>query len=100
MLGIAIQQQNDSLSAAHKGGRYCVEHLNMTPIARLLKQRSTLCRRALEHTRDVNEAYLLVHHVMVCALSHVCGPESDPGAVLTRALEMRSRRLCGLQAAI
>ena len=71
----------------------------MTPTERLLKQRPTLYRRALEHTRDVNEAHLLVHRVMACALSRVSAPESDLGPVLLHLIEMRSRRLAGVVAA-
>lgn len=72
----------------------------MTPIAKLLKQGPGLCRSALAQTHDVNEAYLLVHNVMAGALRRVCGPESDLAAALAAALEVRSRRLAGVQAAL
>ena len=77
-----------------------MEDPSMTPMARLLEQRPSLYRRALEHTRDVNEAHLLVHRVMACALTWVSAPESGPGPVLLRLIEMRSRRLAGVVAAI
>lgn len=72
----------------------------MTPMASLLKQRSVLCRRALETTGDVNEAYMIVHQVMVGAVRAVRDHAHDLGPALTRALDMRSRRLAGARAAI
>jgi len=68
----------------------------MTSISRLLWQNSALCRRAVEQTRDVNEAYLVVHGVMAHALSGARGADQDLGAALTAALKVRSRRLDGM----
>ncbi len=65
----------------------------MTAISRLLKQRSALCRRALEQTYDVNEAYLVVHGVMARALKCDEEPEHDLGPAMASALQLRSRRM-------
>jgi hypothetical protein len=65
----------------------------MTPISRLLKQRSVLCRRAVEHTLDINEAYLVVHGVMAHAFSRVGDDEHDLGPALATALDVRAERL-------
>jgi hypothetical protein len=69
----------------------------MTPMTRLLRQEPNLYSRALEQTRDVNEAYLLVHNVMVRALGH--GPNPDLDLAMTCALNKRSRALADQQAA-
>ena len=63
----------------------------MTPIARLLKQKTALCSRAFEHTQDLNEAYFLVHGVMAGALSEVEGLEPDLSRAMTDALDARAR---------
>lgn len=68
----------------------------MTATTRLLKQMPNLYRRALEHTRDVNEAYLLVHAVIARALSGGSDHNPDLGPALARRLDMR--RLDGIQA--
>jgi hypothetical protein len=65
----------------------------MTPISRLLKQRPALCLRAVEQTRDVNEAYLVVHGVMAHALGQAGDAEHDLAAALRSALDVRSERL-------
>ena len=65
----------------------------MTQFSRLLRQRSALCRHAMEQTRDVNEAYLVVHGVMAGALGRVGDVEHDLDAALALALEVRSERL-------
>jgi hypothetical protein len=65
----------------------------MTPTARLLRQQASLCRRAWDSTRDVNEAYLMVHRVMAGALSGGFDPELDLGPSLARVLDVRARRL-------
>ena len=72
----------------------------MTPIAKLLKQKPSLWRRAFAQTRDVNEAYLLVHDVMARALNHGGAPETDLGPAMACALARRSRRLGATQCAI
>lgn len=54
----------------------------------------------MENTRDVNEAYLLVHHVMAGALSRVGDFELDLGPVLERALDKRSGRLARTEASL
>jgi hypothetical protein len=80
----------------------------MTPIARLLKQKTALCLRAFEHTQDLNEAYFLVHGVMAGALSRVEGPEPnlgpnlgpDLGLAMTDALDARARHLFHTEAMV
>jgi hypothetical protein len=69
----------------------------MTQIDRLLRQKPTLCLRAFEETRDLNEAHLLVHGVMVQALSNVGAAEQDLGSAMSRALGVRAQRLAGLE---
>jgi hypothetical protein len=64
---------------------------NMTQFSRLLRQGSALYRHAMEQTRDVNEAYLIVHGVMARALGRV--GDADLDAALASALEVRSERL-------
>jgi len=59
----------------------------MTVMASLLLQRSTLCRRAVEETSDVNEAYLIVHQVMARAFSGVRNHDPDLGPALAHALD-------------
>jgi hypothetical protein len=60
----------------------------MTPMAKLLRQTPTLCRRAFEHTRDVNEAYLLVHDLVARAVGRDFG-DQDADLALTNALAER-----------
>ncbi len=62
----------------------------MTPMTRLLKQRSALSKRAVEATSDVNEAYLIVHQVMARAISRVSEHDSDLGPSLGVALDKRA----------
>jgi hypothetical protein len=62
----------------------------MTAITRILKQRAYLCRRALERTSDVNEAYLAVHAVMVFAMGRVDAPERDLDRDLTGAFDRQT----------
>jgi hypothetical protein len=69
----------------------------MTPIALVLEQRSTLLLHAFEQTRDLNEAYFLVHGVITQALGRVGGPEQDLGSVMKRALDARARQTAGLE---
>lgn len=64
----------------------------MTPISRLLRQKPNLCARAVEQTRDVNEAYLVVHGVMANAFGRVNEADHDLGPDLTRALDHRAQR--------
>jgi hypothetical protein len=66
---------------------------NMTPMAMLLRQRPALFRSAMEQTRDVNEANIVVHGVMARALSRAGDAEHDLGASLACALQARSDRL-------
>lgn len=70
----------------------------MTATAKLLRQQASLYRSALDDTCDVNEAHLIVHHVMARALSGG-DPESDLGPSLARALHVRTRRLATIQVA-
>ena len=67
----------------------------MTATTRLLKQMPNLYRRALEQTRDVNEAYLLVHTVIARALSGGGDHSPDLGPALARRLD--ARRLDAIQ---
>jgi len=60
----------------------------MTPTAALLLQSPALRRRACEHTRDTNEAYLMVHNVMVRALGGADG--EAPELALARAIDKRA----------
>lgn len=62
----------------------------MTPMARLLKQRSVLCKQAVEATRDVNEAYLIVHRVMARAIGRPNEHDCDLGPSLGIALDKRA----------
>lgn len=71
----------------------------MTPTTNLLRQQSTLYRRAFDDTRDVNEAYLIVHDVMARALNRGFDLDVDLEPALARALDMRTRRLATLRAA-
>jgi hypothetical protein len=73
----------------------------MTAMTRLLKQGSGLRLRAQNQTGDVNEAYFLVHTVMVRALKSG-GGEHDVEAALGVALNARFKRspLPSLRAAI
>lgn len=64
----------------------------MTAMTRLLRQRPALCERAIEATRDVNEAYLIVHQVMTRAFSSVREQDYDLGPCLGLALDKRSAR--------
>jgi hypothetical protein len=74
----------------------------MTAMTRLLKQGSGLRLRAQNQTGDVNEAYFLVHTVMVRALKSGGGCEHDVEAALGVALNARFKRspLPSLRAAI
>lgn len=65
----------------------------MTEITRLLRQKTVLCARAFEHTRDLNEAYLIVHGVMTKALRSVGSMQPDLGRAMTVALDARARSL-------
>jgi hypothetical protein len=85
-----VQQENDSLSAARKGGRCRVERRNMTPMTRLLKQRPALSKCAVEATNDVNEAYLIVHQVMTRAFSRAGEHDFDLSSSLGIALDKRA----------
>ena len=62
----------------------------MTPMSGLLEQRPALCKRAVEATRDVNEAYLIVHQVMARAISRAGEHHSDLGPCLGIALDRRA----------
>jgi hypothetical protein len=68
----------------------------MTPISRLLMQKATLCLRAFEQTRDLNEAHILVHGVISNALGRINGPKQDLALAMESALDARARRLGGL----
>ncbi|MBX9747217.1 MAG: hypothetical protein K2X34_09965 [Hyphomonadaceae bacterium] len=72
----------------------------MNPISKLLKQRRGLALRAVEQTRDMNEAYLVVHGVMARALGRVSDAERDLGPDLTCALAVRAKRLDALAASL
>ena len=72
----------------------------MTPMARLLKQGSVLRQSATDETRDVNEAYLIVHQVMTHAIGHAGNEDSNLGPALARALQNRTRRLANAESAI
>lgn len=65
----------------------------MNPISKLLEQRPGLALRAMEQTRDLNEAYLIVHGVMTRALRRANDIEHDLGPDLTCALAVRTKRL-------
>jgi hypothetical protein len=62
-------------------------------ITAILVQRASLCRIALLHTSDVNEAYLAVHAVIAHALSKAGGPKRDLGRDLVCALDKRATAL-------
>lgn len=64
----------------------------MTPMARLLTQGQGLRRDATQSTGDVNEAYLLVHHVMTRSFRHISEGDVDLAPALARALHRRSQR--------
>jgi hypothetical protein len=72
----------------------------MTPMTKLLRQEPSLYRRAVKETGDVNEAYMLVHTVMVRAFGHGVDPERDLDPAMTCALNKRSRALTAAQAAL
>ena len=55
----------------------------------LLKQGARLRQRAQAHTRDVNEAYFLVHGVMAHALGSRACADHDLDLALTRAFQRR-----------
>jgi hypothetical protein len=65
----------------------------MTPITRLLKQKTRLCKRAIERTLDVNEGYLVVHNVMAKALSRLSGEDYDLEPALASALDIHAKRM-------
>lgn len=65
----------------------------MTPITRLLKQKPSLCERAVAQTHDVNEGYLVVHNVMSKAFGRASGGDEDLGPALACALDVRAKRL-------
>lgn len=65
----------------------------MTHMTKLLKQMPELCRSAFAHTRDVNEAYLLVHTVMTRAFGRLGDAEIDLAPAMACALNTRARRL-------
>lgn len=60
----------------------------MTPTATLLLQSPALRRRACEHTRDTNEAYLMVHNAMMGALDSA--NSEAPDLALERAIDKRA----------
>lgn len=93
-----LQQQNDSFLAPSRAADTVWSARIMTSLARLLRQRPALCLRAVEVTRDVNEAYLIVHQVMAPALSAAGDHEFDFGPSLARALDKRARRLASVGA--
>ena len=64
-----------------------------SPIARVLKQRTNLFTQALEQTRDVNEAHLLVHGVVSHALKRVDEETGNLAAAMNEALHARASRL-------
>ena len=70
----------------------------MTPIARLLEQKTTLCLHAFEQTGDVNEAHFLVHDVMAQASSRVGGADLDLALAMTAVLDARASRLFCMEA--
>jgi hypothetical protein len=63
----------------------------MTAMTKLLLQRSTLCRRAVAETSDVNEAYLIVHQVMARAFGAARCHDPDLGPALSHALDEWAR---------
>lgn len=71
----------------------------MTPMARLLRQGQGLRLNATHSTNDVNEAYLLVHHVMIRAFGRISEGDADLAPALARALQCRSQRLANVGAA-
>lgn len=68
----------------------------MTPIARLLRQGIGLRHSATQYTKDVNEAYFVVHEVMTDAFAHAGDGDRDLGAALMRALVRRARKLANV----
>jgi hypothetical protein len=76
-----------------------MERALMTPISRLLSQGKGLHQRATLSVNDVNEAYLLVHHVMTRAIGRIGEQDVDLGPAMTRALQRRSLRLLNVGAA-
>lgn len=68
----------------------------MTPIARLLRQGAGLRHAATYNTKDVNEAYFVVHEVMTDAFARVGDGDRDLGASLMGALFRRSRKLANV----
>lgn len=70
----------------------------MTPTARLLKQKPSLFQRAVSDTRDVNEAYLIVHNVMARAFHPLSRADCDLAPALMRALGARTLRLTAVPA--
>ncbi len=65
----------------------------MTKMTRLLNQKPDLCRSAFAQTRDVNEAYLLVHNVMARAIARIADADIDLAPAMACALTTRARRL-------
>ena len=86
---VQLQYTTSSLSAARKRGRCRVERRTMTPMAKLLRQAPALFRRALDHTRDVNEAYFLVHGVIATAVGQMRLGDQNSDTALACALEKR-----------
>lgn len=70
----------------------------MTPIAQLLTQKRALCLHAFEQTRDLNEAYFLVHGVMTHALSRAGDSAQDLDSAMAHALDARTQRLARREA--
>ncbi|MBK6703098.1 MAG: hypothetical protein IPL62_11695 [Caulobacteraceae bacterium] len=77
-----------------------MEHAIMTPIARLLRQGVGLRYAATQNTKDVNEAYFVVHEVMTDAFARTGDRDRDLGSSLACALVRRSRRLANAAAIV
>jgi hypothetical protein len=67
----------------------------MTEMTKRLNQKGEreLCRSAFAHTRDVNEAYMLVHCVMTRAFGRAVDADVDLAPSMTCALNARARHL-------
>jgi hypothetical protein len=98
MLDFGPQQQNDLRSAARLGGRGRLRRQNMTRNDHLLMQKRTLCQHAFKETRDLNEAYLLVHCVISHALGQADSDDENLVSAMSVALTARAQRLADLAA--
>lgn len=65
----------------------------MTPIANLLRQGAALRHSATQSTKDVNEAYFVVHEVMTDAFARNHDGDHQLAPSLASALLQRSRKL-------